>query len=280
VRNRAARARIAQETVAIAAAGEYVAPDGRSVSIAADVATMLGMTRLYRPGDVPHNRSVGPRNRKTTFETTGETTLAAGRRLVRMNEYDHVAALNFASARNPGGGFLGGSLAQEESLAASSALYASISRETEYYAANNARKDGYYTDHLIFSPHVPVFRDDDFALLAEPYRLSFITAPTVNAGVVLDRERNASERIADVMRRRIAIVLNAALTNGVDCLVLGAWGCGVFKNDPQTIATLFADALLEPGPLAGALRHVCFAILERTSNGPTGLPFRQRFLRG
>ena len=238
---------------------------------------MLGMTRLYRPGDLPHNRSLGSRDRQTTFETTGESTLAAARRLVRSNEYGHVAALNFASARNPGGKFLGGNLAQEESLACSSALYLSISRETEYYAANNATKNGYYTDHLIFSPHVPVFRDDDFQLLSEPYLLSFITAPAVNAGIVHDRERNADDRIADAMRRRIAIVLNAAAVNGVDCLVLGAWGCGVFKNDPETSATLFADALVHPGPFAGAFRHVCFAILTRDPAGPTSLPFRQRF---
>lgn len=277
MKNRAARARVAQETVGIAGAGEYVAADGRRVSIRDDVAAAVGLTRLYVPGELPHNRSLGSRGRQTSFETTGETTLAAARRLVRSGTYGHVAALNFASARNPGGGFLGGSLAQEESLAASSALYACIAPQTEYYATNNASTSAYYTDHLIFSPRVPVFRDDEFELIPERYLLSFITAPAVNAGVVLERDADASNRIAEVMHRRTNIVLNAAAVNGVDCLVLGAWGCGVFKNDPETIATIFAQSLLEPGPFAGAFTHVCFAVLDRSTDQSVIAPFRQRF---
>ena len=277
MKNRATRARIAQETVGITGAGEYTAASGRRVSIRDQVEAAVALTRLYRPGELPHNRSLAAGDRATTFETTGETTLAAARRLVRSGSYGHVAALNFASARNPGGGFLGGSLAQEESLAASSALYPCIAPQVEYYAANNARKDGFYTDHLIFSPGVPLFRNDEFELLDEPYLVSIITAPAVNAGIVLGRDGGSPERVVEVMRRRTNIVLNAAATNEVDCLVLGAWGCGVFKNDPQTVASIFADALLGDGPFAGAFAHVCFAVLDRTPDGAAGQPFRELF---
>src|SRR5437867_1056245 len=173
MKNRTARAAIAQETVDIAIRGGYTTADGARVSIASGVARAVEQTRLYRPGELPHRKSLAPKRHRTIFDVTSEPTLAAGRRLVESRNYSHVCALNFASARNPGGGFLGGSLAQEESLAVASALYASISKQADYYAANNRAPAGYYTDHLIFSPHVPVFRNDDFELLLQPYPLSF-----------------------------------------------------------------------------------------------------------
>jgi uncharacterized protein (TIGR02452 family) len=274
--NRSARANIAKETVDIAIRGEYVAGNGTRVSIAREVADAIEKTRLYRPGELPHEKSAAPSRGETSFEVTGETTLAAARRLVESGKYSHLCALNFASARHPGGGFLGGSLAQEESLATASALYASISKQVDYYRENDRTHDGFYTDHLIFSPRVPVFRDDDSTLLARPYLLSFITSPAVNAGVV-HRDPLFVPRIADVMRKRVAIVLNAAIDNGVDCLILGAWGCGVFKNDPEMIAQLFAGALLENGIFAGAFRHVCFAVYSPRGQDENLEPFKRRF---
>src|SRR5262245_23472596 len=121
--NRSARANIAKETVDIAIRGEYVAGDGTRVSITRDVTQAIEKTRLYRPSELPHEKSLATSQGQTSFEVTGETTLAAARRLVESAKYSHVCALNFASARHPGGGFLGGSLAQEESLAIASALY-------------------------------------------------------------------------------------------------------------------------------------------------------------
>ena len=89
----------------------------------------------------------------------------------------NVAVLNFASAKNPGGGFLGGSLAQEESLATASALYTSlISQETSFYCVNRRPEHkAFYTHRMISSPHVPVFRDDTGELLAQPYTVGMLS---------------------------------------------------------------------------------------------------------
>src|SRR5207253_843688 len=100
-----------------------------------------------------------------------ETTLASARRLVAAGQ--RPAALNFASAKHPGGGFLNGALAQEESLARSSALYACLVGNP-MYTFHQAQSDALYTDYAIYSPDVPVFRGDDGALLPEPYLCSFI----------------------------------------------------------------------------------------------------------
>ncbi len=177
--------------------------------------------------------------------------------------------------RNPGGGFLGGSQAQEESLARASGLYASISRMTDYYEANRRTKSTLYTDHVIYSPLVPVFRDDDDRLLDQPWCVSTITAPAVNAGAVRSREPENVSRIREVMQHRIRCVLGLAAQQGHDAIVLGAWGCGVFANDPAEVAELFAGELLGQGRFAQAFTEVVFAILDR--RGDTLRPFAEAF---
>ena len=186
-----------------------------------------------------------------------------------------MALLNFASARNPGGGFLSGSQAQDESLARASGLYASISRMTEYYEANRRQRSALYTDHMIDSPRVPVFRDDADRLIDEPWCVSMITAPAANAGAVRSNEPENGPLIAEVMGRRIAYVLALAAHQGHDGLVLGAWGCGVFANDPGEVASLFADQLLGDGHYAGAFSEIIFAVLDR--RGDIIGPFQKVF---
>jgi uncharacterized protein (TIGR02452 family) len=115
---------------------------------------------------------------------------------------------------------------------------------TDYYAAKRRSNSALYTDHMIYSPLVPVFRDDADRLLDEPWCVSMITAPAVNAGVVRSQEPENVSRIRDMMNCRIEYVLALAAHHGHQALVLGAWGCGVFANDPREVAELFASHLL------------------------------------
>src|SRR5262249_34690905 len=202
------------------------------------------------------------RGRQTVFDVRNESALHAARRLLSEGE-SRVLALNFASARHPGGGFLKGSQAQEESLARASGLYACLTRHRAYYEANERCGSCLYTDHMIYSPDVPVFRDDDDVLLEEPYPLSFITAPAVNAGIVRHREEG---RIEPVMRERVEKLLALALEHGHENVVLGAWGCGVFRNNPEQVAGWFAEHLTGGGAYRSAFRRVVFAVLDRTAD--------------
>ena len=186
-----------------------------------------------------------------------ETTLVAARRLIAAGY--RPAALNFASARHPGGGFLNGARAQEESLARSSGLYACLVGNA-MYDLHEARRDAMYTDYVIYSPDVPVFRDDNGTLLAEPYLCSFITSPAVNAKVVLEREPSRRAEIPKVMWRRILKVLAVAAIHGHQALVLGAWGCGAFGNDSREIAGLFQRALAED--FRDVFAQVVFAVTD------------------
>jgi uncharacterized protein (TIGR02452 family) len=257
-RARLHRAQLAEETLAILRAGRYTHSDGHTVHIEDMLDRAIASTRTLSPGDTPRLRQA-PRP-ETLITVKNETTLQAGRRLVA--EGRDVAILNFASAKNPGGGFLGGSQAQEESLARCGGLHPCIDG-SPMYAINRAAADPMYTEHMIYSPAVPFFREDDGALLAEPWCCAVVTSPAVNAGVA--RKRGKSRRkIEEAMRRRIRRVITLAAEAGHDTMVLGAWGCGVFRNDPDEIARLFSEAL--NGELRGALDLAHFAVYD-TVNG-------------
>lgn len=275
---RSNRASIAKETIEIVDRGWYEVVGVGRITIRQQVGTCLEATTLIRPTDHegPNNPDVARRN-PASFAVRNETSLTAARRLVVERGLERVMVLNFASAKNPGGGFLGGSQAQEESLARSSALYASLQTQPEYYEANRHCRTALYTDHMILSPLVPVFRDDDGQLLAEPYVVGMLTAPAVNAGAVNDNESASADKILPTMASRIAKVLSVALRNGYEHLVLGAWGCGVFRNDPDLIAELFAQALLGKGEFAGVFESVTYAVLDGTEQESIFQPFQRRF---
>src|SRR5205823_7936071 len=112
-------------------------------------------TRSYPPDHALIK--VEPGNTPTRFEVANETTLAAARRLLTAGL--RPVALNFASATAPGGGFLSGARAQEESLARSSGLYACLVGNA-MYEFHRPRHDPMYTHYAIYSPDVPVFRTD------------------------------------------------------------------------------------------------------------------------
>jgi uncharacterized protein (TIGR02452 family) len=200
------------------------------------------------------------------FEVVNETTLHAAWRLREGEPRARVLALNFASARHPGGGFLKGSQAQEESLARASGLYACISRFREMYDANAHFPSCLYTDHMIYSLDVPVFRDDEDALLECPYLLSFVTAPAVNVGALRRNAPDTLHQVEPVMLERMEKVLSVAVVHGHDVLVLGAWGCGVFGNDPERVAGWFHRHLMGEGTFRRAFRKVVFALLDRTES--------------
>jgi uncharacterized protein (TIGR02452 family) len=191
------------------------------------------------------------------LEVANQTTLAAAQRL--LHDGHSPVALNFASATHPGGGFLSGARAQEEYLARSSGLYACL-RNHPMYQFHMWNDDPLYSNYAIYSPAVPVFRADDGALLEEPYTVAMITSPAVNAAQLAEARYT---EIAPAMWDRITKVLAVGLLHGHDSIVLGAWGCGAFGNNPNEIAMLFERALREN--FKTAYRRVIFAVLDWTA---------------
>lgn len=275
--HRSQRANIGNDTIEVLQRRAYTNRHGTRVDLAATIDTSVAGTRLVRPGgwDAVLRSAAAKEQqpRPAKIEVTDETTLAAIRRLMDDGA-GPVAALNFASARKPGGGFLSGSQAQEESLARSSALYASLTALAAcgYYLANRATPDVRYTDHAILSPGVPIFRDDDGRLLDAPHTATFITMPAVNVGAM---KAGSPYRAAvpAIMQRRVDGVLALAASAGCPAIVLGAWGCGVFRNDPRTIATLFARSLAPDQPARRWFTRVVFAVFDTSADGRVRVPF-------
>ncbi|KAK1177691.1 TIGR02452 family protein [Streptomyces sp. NBS 14/10] len=284
---------IARETERIVAEGGYTAPSGHAVRLAEHIDRATEGTRLYEPVQTVASRrgsalaeeiarvaaeALGhgeQPDRDTRFEVTGESSLEAARRLVAGVD-GPVAVLNFASARNPGGGYLNGAQAQEEALCRASALYACLRTAPDFYAAHRADPSPFYSDRVIHSPGVPVFRDDRGALLDAWYEVGFLTSAAPNAGVIAQRGMDTS-RLPEALASRAERVLEVAAAHGYRHLVLGAWGCGVFRNDPAAVAEAFRAHLVAPGRFAGRFERVVFAVLDRRTDSPTRAAFAAAF---
>ena len=281
--NRSKRAKTAEQTLRIIEAERYEHDDAGMIDIGRQVRSAISGTVHYAPEDfdnvLPQRETNVPkatRDDSTKFIVKNATTLAAARELLAESDAP-VLCLNFASAKNAGGGFLGGSQAQEESLARASALYACIEPIREYYETNRKCGTSLYTHHMIYSPDVPVFRDDDDELLAKPYHVSIITAPAVNRGAIAKNEAERLDEVEPTMRERIDHVLGVAAQKKYRRLVLGAWGCGVFRNDPRQVSGWFAEHL-HGEKYQNEFDSVVFAVLDHTALLDVITPFEQQFL--
>ena len=196
----------------------------------------------------------------TVFQVVEETTIQSVLRTVSEGYLDPMC-LNFASAKNPGGGFFNGAQAQEESIARSSGLYPCQMSAFEFYETHRAMKSCVYTDGMIYSPKVPILRKDSGELLDAPILSSIITAAAVNTGVVKRFEIERVPEIKEIMKKRIDKLLCLSALQQHKTLILGAWGCGVFQNEPKMIAHLFFDLLTTK--YQGVFEKVVFAVYAK-----------------
>lgn len=269
---------IAKANTAIVAQKHYVTSQGTAVDIGELVDHAMQSSHHYSPDALkallekhPIKRVPTPPNIEVVASKTGEAarTMAA--------RFDVVpVALNFASAKNPGGGYVSGAKAQEEDLARCSALYYTQLSHREYYDANRKFQSMLYLDHIIYSGAVPFFRDEKYELLDSPVPISVITAPAPNAGEALRRDAKAGTKILESLHRRAGMVLAVAEEQRHRHLVLGAWGCGVFRNSPTEVAQAFGSWLENPR-FAGAFDEVVFAIYERGRESTRMAAFQKRF---
>ncbi len=189
--------------------------------------------------------------------------------------YDNPLVMNFANAHHPGGGFLLGANAQEESLCRCSTLYASLTskRASEMYRYNNTHPSKVESDYMLLSPDVAVFRNENYNLLDSVSVMGVITVPAPNRrGAAFFASK---ELIKETFIRRIRILLLVASKYGYKNLVLGAWGCGAFGNDPKDVAEYFKYVLVDE-EYGKCFDKVCFAIYG-SENGKNITAFRNAF---
>lgn len=148
-----------------------------------------------------------------------------------------ICVLNFASYTHPGGGFLKGSMAQEEALCHKSTLYPVLKKCEPYYAWNaEHRNNGMYKNRALFSKNI-LFEDGSKQAFADVISCA---APNKSAAPVpkIRREREYQRK---VLEDRIRFVFAIAKENHPDVLILGAWGCGVFRQDPKEVASIMHE---------------------------------------
>lgn len=199
-----------------------------------------------------------------------------------------ILVLNFANPVHPGGGVTRGARAQEEDLCRKSTLYISLLSDEarRMYDYNQDAKDCLATDYMVLSPNVEIFRDSHGVLSEETYVVGVLTvaAPMVNCGKITATK----EEIAEIMRKRIRKMLYVAAHFGYKYLVLGAWGCGAFGNDADTVARLFYEELKAYKEkvcdrenmyhtLKDCFRRIAFSVLDKTPDQYNFKAFQKYF---
>ena len=188
--------------------------------------------------------------------------------------------LNFANGIYPGGGVRMGATAQEEDLCRCSSLLLSLesSQASEYYQYNRSLQSCMGSDAMIWTRDVVVVKNSQGQLLDEPQLVSVLScsAPYVSKG--MDGLTRSQYEL--LMGDRISRILICAYHLGYRDLVLGAFGCGAFGNDPHLVARLFYQKLKRMDADGMRFDHIDFAVKVRTENDPNFIEFNAYFKEG
>ena len=278
------RTAIYNNTVRICMKGSYVSPKGKEVKIT-DTYEMVDGTKFYGKKVVIDHNSLPKYD--TKIEVVDNDCLYAAKDMIDKGL--NPCVLNMASFHTPGGGVTRGSSAQEESIFRRTNIYQSLYQFNEIGTAYGVkqREERYPLDFNfggIYTPNVTVFKaseSDDCMLLEEPYEIGVVTA----AAVKNPRVENGKlvPWVVDILKNKIRQILDIALENGHDSIVLSAFGCGAYKTPPTEMARLFKEVLSTEN-YKNAFKVISFAIINvKSTNGehnPQGNfePFYEAFL--
>ena len=187
---------------------------------------------------------------------SGKRTLEASETYAKRGK--RVCILNFASATNPGGGVVHGSSAQEEAICRCSTLYPCLDTDIMwdgFYMPHRDLDNPLYNDDCIFTPKVKVFKSDtnfpeemqefewwdvDVITCAAP-NLRHVPSNMMNPGAGSKKADISYEELRELLSKRIQRVFEVAISNDAEALILGAFGCGAFRNPPKLVAEVFAE---------------------------------------
>lgn len=215
------------------------------------------------------------------IKVTNRDTLTAAKQYAELieinrkadNTINKVGVLNFASATTPGGGVTKGSSAQEECLCRCTTLYPALNDYISwqhYYNVNRAANTNFGSDAVLYTPDVLVLKDKDYNRLDDD-KMFYVDVITCAAPNLREKPQNqynsasplpltlTDEALYTIHVRRARNILNAAFENGVNYIVLGAFGCGAFKNNPEVVAKAYKDVIPE---FLHMFKVIDFAIID------------------
>lgn len=216
------------------------------------------LINIYEP--IPNNYTEHP-NDNCVVSVLNIDTLVAAMNLCK--EGLKPAVLNMASEYKPGGGVASGKTAQEECIFRRTNAFMTI---PEDWYPLDAEKDLIYTKKVVI-----VKNDDDFEILpmSQQCEISLITLPGIRKPRL--NFGNYSEEDRQLMSDKIESIFEIAIANGVDSLVLGALGCGVFNNPPQEVANIFKGIINNYG---NYFKKIVFAVLAKEGDAKSEANFR------
>lgn len=228
-------------------------------SLAEAIKQSISRTRFYPEKESPSvNRNLG---KNVKVSVTDHRTFQAASLMNARSPERRIAVLNFASATNPGGGVKSGSAAQEESLCRCSTLYPVLDQEIlreKYYSFHRFHGNHLYTNSCIYTPDIKIIKSDE----NQPERLpedKWINVDVITCAAPNFRAANPlpDEELYELHIRRGRKILDVALDNGAESLVLGAFGCGAFRNNPSIVASAYANLVKE---YSAAFDEIEFAV--------------------
>lgn len=205
---------------------------------------------------VTHNRTLEAAAQYIEQDTAGELV---GREVSppRASASPKVCVLNFASSTNPGGGVEHGASAQEECICRCSTLYPCLTAPAMldgFYKPHRLSKNPLHNDDIIYTPDVLVLKDDDYHMLPKPFMVDVITCAAPNLRSVPANLDNADGNIQAVISdeelyrlhvQRARRIMTVAANHHAEVLILGAFGCGAFRNNPAIVAKAYDTVLSE-----------------------------------
>jgi hypothetical protein len=199
--------------------------DIKTVKIHADV---LQKIPELRPGE------------NTNIDVWNLSTEVAGKRLYDAGIYPLI--LNMANHKVPGGGVRNGARAQEEHLCRFSNLYLHLTQADPYPYPLGPKE-------FLVSRYVDFFY--------QTYRVDVLS---MAACIKKDGEEPATEtKRLNIMKHKIMNMFEFAVLDGQRNLVLGAFGCGAFHNEPEKIVEFFNKAIKKYG---GYFDNIIFAVID------------------
>lgn len=192
---------------------------------------------------------------KNRYEEKAKVVVSKKRSYEAASAYQgqEICVHNFASATNPGGGVVNGSSAQEECLCRCSTLYFNLNTPdmwAGFYTPHRMEQNPIHNDDCIYTPEVVVMKTDTQNPIKLPenqwYKVNVLTCAAPNLREKPSNRMNQSDgdkavkvtqkELLEIHEKRLTGILDIALLEGNDVVILGAFGCGAFENNPEIVA--------------------------------------------
>ena len=187
----------------------------------------------------------------TKISVADSDTVSAGVQYAKLGK---TCILNMASSKHAGGGVERGAMAQEECLFRCSNLFVSVPQS--FYPLEN--------DECLYTKNAIFFKDRYYNNM-EPVELDVVTIAAINLN------NGRPNDYMNIMMNKMKLMLSLAKQNDCENVILGAWGCGVFKNNPNEVASMFKKVIRQY-----EFKNVVFAVInDRNSVDDNFKVFRQ-----